>query len=229
MRMTLAAHFRELKRRVIYSGLFFLLAFIVGFFIAPYFSNFITRPLTEAAQNAELIYTGIYDGLSIQFKLAGLFAILVSSPFILYQTFRYIAPALEAKEKKVIVPMLIISPILFLSGAAFAYFVLLPIMFEFMASIADPNIRMLPDMKNYLSFGIDILRAFGIAFQLPLVFILLNKISILPKKRLWRFSRYVIVGIFVLAAVLTPPDFLSQVLLAFPLLVLFFGSFLFMR
>ena len=228
-KMTLAAHFRELKIRVVYSGLFFVAAFALGFFIAPYAGPALTRPLLAAAKNAELIYTGIYDGLSIQFSLAGLFAILFSAPFLIYQAFGYVAPALKKNERRVIIPMLFASPVLFLSGAAFAYFILLPIMFEFMAGIADPNIRLLPDMKNYLAFGLNILRAFGVAFQLPLVLILLNRTGVLSRMRLMRAARYVIVGIFVLAAVLTPPDLLSLIVLALPLTGLFFASFLFMR
>ena len=229
MKMTLAAHFRELKFRVIYSAVFFLSVFVMGFVIAPHTGFFITRPLLAAAQDAELIYTGIADGLSIQFRLAGLFAILTSLPFLIYQAFRYIAPALKKTERQVVVPILFASPILFFSGAAFAYYILLPVMFEFMASMADPGIRLLPGMMNYLSFGLDILRAFGIAFQLPLVLILLNRTDILSREKLFRFSRYMVVGIFVLSAVLTPPDLLSLIILAIPLLALFFASFLFMK
>ena len=228
-RMTLAAHFRELKSRIIYSALFFLATLIMGFFAAPYMHSIMTAPLLSSVDHAELIYTGLSDGLAIQFRLAGLFAVLTSMPFVLFQVFKYVAPALKRTEKRLIIPLMILSPVLFVMGASFAYFLLLPLMFEFMAGLANPEIRLLPDMKNYLKFSIDILRAFGIAFQLPLFLVLLNRTGVVSRQWLMKSSRYMIVGIFVLAAVLTPPDLLSLVLLALPLLVLFFASFLFMK
>ena len=226
--MTLMQHFRELKSRIVWSLLFFSAAFLAGLYIAPMSQKILTAPLLDIWGKGTLIYTGIADSLTIQFSLAGLFAMMVSTPFFLYQLWAYVSPALKKTERRVAVPLLIISPALFLAGAAFAYFVLLPIMFEFFIEIGDGSITLLPNVKNYLSFSIDILKAFGFAFQFPLALVLLNRAGVISKKAIFSKSRYIIVAVFILAAVLTPPDVVSQVALALPLLALFGLSFLFM-
>ena len=228
MKMTLMQHFKELRNRVLWSLLFFVLAFVAGFYFSPMVQDFIMAPLMNVWKSGEMIYTGIEDALMIQFSLAGLFAMLASMPFVLYHLWKYVAPALKQNEKKIIVPLIIVSPLLFISGAAFAYFILLPMMFEFFISIGSDSVKMLPNVKNYLSFSIDILKAFGLAFQFPLVLIILNRAKLLSRKSVLSLSRYIIVGIFILAAILTPPDIISQIALALPLVVLFALSLLFM-
>ena len=228
MKMTLMQHFKELKSRVVWSLAVFILAFIAGLYIAPLLQEFITAPLFEVWENPSMIYTGIADGLTVQFSLAGLFALLVSMPFILWQLWRYAAPALKKNEKKIAIPILIMSPVLFLSGAAFAYFVLMPIMFSFFIEVAGDSAAMMPNVKNYLSFSVDLLKAFGLAFQFPLILVLLNRAGMVSKRQIFSKGRYIIVGIFILSAMLTPPDIISQIVLALPLVALFGLSFLFM-
>ncbi|MDR1826189.1 MAG: twin-arginine translocase subunit TatC [Rickettsiales bacterium] len=227
-KMTLMQHFRELKRRVVWSLAFFCAAFAMGLFVADALQSIITAPLFDVWAEPTMIYTGIADGLAIQFSLAGLFALFISAPFVLYQVWRYVSPALKRDEKKIAVAVLLASPILFLSGASFAYFILLPIMFAFFLQIAPETAAMMPNVKTYLVFSLDLLKAFGLAFQFPLILILLNRTGVLSKKQLASMGRYFIVGIFIVAAVLTPPDIVSQIALALPLVVLFGLSFLFM-
>ena len=226
--MTLNGHFRELKKRVVWALAFFAAAFVTGLYLSDIVQDFIVGPLIKIWPHPTMIYTGIADGLSIQFSLAGLFAIFVSAPFILFQSWRYVSPALKPNEKRFAVPILTLSPALFLSGAAFAYFVLLPIVFKFFLEIGAAGVNMMPNMKDYLSFSIDLLKAFGFAFQFPLILVMLNRAGIFSKKQILNAGRYIIVGIFAVAAVLTPPDVISQIALALPLVLLFGVSFLFM-
>ena len=226
--MTLIQHFKELKKRIIYSLVFFVAAFALGLYIAPALSDLIVAPLLNVWDNPTLIYTGIADGLMVQFSLAGFFALFVSIPVILWHIWGYSAPALKKNEKRILLPILIMSPMLFAAGAAFAYFVLLPIMFGFFIDIAADNAQMMPNFKNYLAFSVNLLRAFGLAFQFPLIMVLLNRAGVVSKKQVLSKGRYIVVGVFILATVLTPPDILSQILLALPLLVLFGLSLFFM-
>jgi len=227
-KMTLLHHFVELKNRVIWSLAVFVAAFIVGFYIAPMLQDFILAPLFGVWDNPFMIYTGIADGLTVQFSLAGLFALLVSIPFVLWQLWKYIAPALKKDEKKLAIPILLASPILFLMGAGFAYFILMPIMFGFFIDVAGSSATMMPNVKSYLSFSVDLLKAFGFAFQFPLVLVLLNRAGVVSKQQIFSKGRYIIVGIFILSAILTPPDVVSLIALALPLIALFGLSFLFM-
>jgi sec-independent protein translocase protein TatC len=228
MQMTLMGHFRELKRRIVWSLVYFCTAVAAGFWIAPFLQDAIMAPITKVWADPQMIYTGIADGLSIEFSLAGLFALIASLPFFLWQMWAYVSPALRRAERKIAAGALVMSPVLFAAGAAFAYFALLPMMFRFFLSVGG-DAALLPNMKNYLSFSIGILRSFGLAFQMPLVLILLNRAGIFSRRQIARLGRYAVVTIFVIAAVLTPPDIVSQVALALPLIALFALSFLFMK
>lgn len=228
MKMTLMGHFRELKRRVVWSLLFFCSAFVAGLYMAPVLQDFIVRPLIGVLPDPAMIYTGIADAFALQFSMAGLFAMLVSIPFVLWHAWAYVSPGLKNGEKKIAVPILILSPMLFISGAAFAYFILFPIIFKFFVEIGGPDISMLPNAVDYLSFSIGMLKAFGFAFQFPLILVLLNRSGLASRKQILSAARYIIVGVFVISAILTPPDIISQIALAAPLIVLFGLSFLFM-
>ncbi|MCL1902415.1 MAG: twin-arginine translocase subunit TatC [Alphaproteobacteria bacterium] len=235
-KMTLLQHFTELRRRVMWVLLFLTLAFGAGWFAAPYLQEFLAAPLlnAKAAAHADdiMLYTKLTDGLMIQFSLAGLFAIFATCPFFLYQAWAFIAPGLKRPERRLVGPMLIMSPILFLAGAAFAYYFLFPIIFAFFLEMnrggALPTV-FFPVITDYLSFVINMLKVFGVTFQLPLILVLLNRIGVLTRAAVVKSRRYAIVGFFVLAAILTPPDLLSMVLLALPLWALFEISILFMK
>lgn len=232
MKMTLMQHFVELRRRVLWVVLIFAAAFGLGWFLSPYMQQFLTQPLLAVWPDGSMLYTGLADGLLIQFSLATLLALIVTLPAVLWHIWAFVAPGLHKNEKQLILPILILSPILFLLGAAFAFYVLFPFVFKFFVDLnqsAQVPAVLLPAVRDYLSFSIGLLKVFGIAFQLPLVLVLLNRLGILSRAMIIKSRRYAIVFIFVLSAILTPPDIVSQVLLALPMWGLFELSILFMK
>lgn len=230
--MTLMQHFSELRRRILWTALIFACAFVCGWYVAPVLQEFLTAPLLSVWGEGALIYTGLTDGLMIQFSLATLFALVVIAPVVLWHVWAFVAPGLKKNERGFISPILIMSPILFLLGAAFAFYFLFPIVFKFFVELnqsAPVPAVLLPAARDYLTFAIGLLKVFGVAFQLPLVLVLLNRIGVLPRARVLKMRRYAIVFIVIAAAILTPPDIVSQILLALPMWALFEISILFMR
>lgn len=232
MKMTLMQHFSELRRRILWIFLIFAASFGVGWFIAPVVQEFLTLPLFSVWADGTMLYTGLSDGILIQFKLAGLFALFISFPSVLWHIWSFISPGLKVQEKKFILPILVLSPLLFLLGAAFAFYILFPFVFKFLIDLNSastvPSV-VLPVITDYLSFTIGLLKIFGLAFQLPLILVLLNRVGILSRDAIVKFRRYAVVIIVLIAAVLTPPDIVSQCLLAFPMWGLFEISILFMK
>lgn len=230
--MTLMQHFSELRRRVLWVALIFALCFVFGWWIAPFLQQFLTQPLMAVWPDGELLYTGLSDGLMIHFSLATLFSLIVILPVALWHVWAFVSPGLKESERKIIWPLLIASPILFLLGAGFAFYFLFPVVFRFFVELNQsapvPNMLM-PVARDYLTFAIGLLKVFGVAFQLPLVLILLNRIGVLSRVAVLKMRRYAIVFIIVLAAILTPPDVVSQIMLALPMWGLFEISILFMR
>lgn len=230
--MTILQHFSELRRRVLWSALIFAVMFVVGWFVAPLLQQVMVMPLLNVWPDGVLLYTGLADGLMINFSLAALFALLITLPVVLYQAWAFVAPGLKKNERGFIFPILIMSPLLFLLGVGFAFYVLFPFAFKFFIELNQsspvPSV-LLPAMKDYLTFAIKMLKVFGVAFQLPLIMVLLNRIGVLGRSRVIQMRRYAIVFIVVIAAILTPPDVVSQILLALPMWFLFEISILFMR
>ncbi len=230
--MTLMQHFSELRRRVLWVALIFALCFVFGWWIAPFLQQFLTQPLMAVWPDGELLYTGLSDGLMIHFSLATLFSLIVILPVALWHVWAFVSPGLKESERKIIWPLLIASPILFLLGAGFAFYFLFPVVFRFFVELnqsAPVPSMLMPVARDYLTFAIGLLKVFGVAFQLPLVLILLNRIGVLSRVAVLKMRRYAIVFIIVLAAILTPPDVVSQIMLALPMWVLFEISILFMR
>lgn len=232
MKMTLMQHFSELRHRILWTVVVFLFAFGLGWIIAPYTESALIKPLLDVWNDATLLYTKLTDGLMIRFSLSTLVALIITIPVLMWQIWAYVAPGLHKNEKQFLVPIFVFSPMLFVCGAAFAFYVLFPFVFKFFLEIsATTNLPtvLLPAAKSYLSFAIDLLKVFGVAFQLPLVMIVLNRIGILSKTTANKSRKYVIICIFIAAAVLTPPDIISQILLAVPMWLLFEISLLFMK
>lgn len=231
-KMTMMQHFSELRRRILWCACVFAIAFIGGWYLSPFIQNVLTQPLLSVWPDGLFLYTGLSDGLMVRLSLSGLFALFVIIPVVLWHVWAFVKPGLKKSEQKFIFPVLIMSPILFVAGAAFAFYFLLPIVFRFFVDLnqtADvPNV-LLPAVRDYLRFAIGLLKVFGIAFQLPLVLVLLNRIGVLKKSLVVKFRRYAIVLIVLFAAILTPPDVVSQLLLAIPMWLLFEFSILFMR
>ena len=231
-KMTLGQHFAELRRRILWTLGVFVLALVAGWYLSPWMQMVITQPLFNVWPDGELLYSGLADGLMIRFSLSVLFSLFVTTPFALWQLWAFVAPGLHQGERRTIWPILIFSPLLFVMGAAFALYILFPFVFGFFIELNQsapvPTI-ILPAATDYLAFAIGMLKVFGVAFQLPLVLVLLNRIGILSRARAVRMRRYAIVLIVVVAAVLTPPDVVSQIVLALPMWGLFELSLLFMH
>lgn len=231
-KMTLMQHFSELRRRILWTLLIFAVAFVVGWGVAPKLQVFLTQPLLSVWNDAELLYAGLADGLMIRLSLATLFAMIVILPVALWHVWAFVAPGLKKHERGLVWPLLIMSPILFLLGAAFAFYFLLPITFGFFVDLNHsaqvPSVVM-PGMRDYLGLAIGMLKVFGVAFQLPLVMVMMNRIGVLKRESAVKMRRYAIVFIIIVAAILTPPDVVSQILLAVPMWLLFEISILFMR
>lgn len=232
MKMTLLQHFSELRRRLLWTLVVFVFSFGLGWIVAPYVELFLTKPLLNIWNDATLLYTGLSDGLMIQFSLATLVALIVTIPVLMWHIWAYVAPGLHKNEKQFLLPIFLFSPILFVCGVAFAFYVLFPIVFKFFIDLNEntsvPAV-LFPAMRGYLIFVIDLLKVFGVAFQLPLVMVILNRIGVLSKASAIKSRRYIIILIFVMAAVLTPPDIVSQILLAVPMWLLFEASLFFMQ
>jgi sec-independent protein translocase protein TatC len=230
-KMTLMEHFSELRRRLLWCAFIFLMAFIFGWYVAPSVQEFLTMPLLNV-WDGNLLYNAITDGLMIRLSLSMVVALIVVIPVALWHVWAFVAPGLKKNEKKFIWPLMIASPILFLIGAAFAFYILFPFVFGFFIELnKSSNVPaiVLPAVRDYLSFAISLLKVFGVAFQLPILMIFLNRIGVLPRSRVVAMRRYAIILVVVVAAVLTPPDIVSQVLLAVPMWLLFELSVLFMR
>ncbi len=221
--MSLTDHLAELRKRLSRA----LIAVGVGFFACYYFKEWIfdiiTRPLTAALpKNSYLIYTGLTEAFFVYMKLAFFASIIVTSPFILYQIWKFISPGLLAHEKKYVVPFVISSSLLFISGILFGYFVALPPAFEFFVSFNNKYLQALISFSDYLSLFVTFLLGFGLSFELPVFIFFLAKLGIVNAQMLSKQRRYAILVIFIVAAILTPsPDALSQILMAIPLMFLY--------
>ena len=231
-KMTMLQHFSELRRRILWTFAAFCFAFLFGWFVSPFVQDFLSAPLMNIWSDGAMLYAGVSDGFMIRMSLALLVAIIIVIPIALWQIWAFVEPGLKVKERRFIFPILILSPVLFVIGAGFAFWVLLPFVFRFFIemneSLTVPSL-MLPIARDYLFFSVSLLKVFGIAFQLPLVMVLLNRLGILSRESAIKMRRYAIVIIVVFAAVLTPPDVVSQILLAVPMWLLFESSILFMR
>ena len=228
-------HLIELRTRLLRCVLALALAFPLCFYFADDIFGFLVRPLTAAfpAGEGKLIYTKLYEAFFVELKVSLFAAFLIAFPIIANQLWAFVAPGLYAKEKKAFLPFLIATPVLFTCGAALAYFIVMPTAFRFFLDFEGTRgglkMEALPGTGDYLSLVMQFILAFGISFLLPVLLLLLNRAGIVSREQLIRARRYVIVGIVALAAVVTPPDVISQLMLAIPLLLLFEGTLLFMR
>lgn len=223
-------HLIELRTRLVRCVIALTVAFAVCLYFADEIFGFLVRPLTQAFPEGQgkLIYTQLYEAFFVELKVALFAAFFISFPIIANQLWAFVAPGLYAREKKAFLPFLFATPILFTGGAALAYYVVMPTAFRwflgFEGTVGGLSIEALPGTGNYLSLVMQFILAFGISFLLPVLLLLLNRAGIVSRSQLAKARRYVIVGVFILAAVVTPPDPGSQVILAIPLLLLFEGS-----
>ena len=228
-------HLIELRTRLLRAFMALAVAFAVCFYFADEIFGFLVRPLTAAfpAGEGRLIYTKLYEAFFVEIKVALFAAFFLSFPIIANQLWAFVAPGLYAKEKRAFLPFLIATPVLFTLGAAMAYFVVMPTAFSWFLGFEGERgglqLEALPGTGDYLSLVMQFILAFGISFLLPVLLMLLNRAGIVTRDQLVGARRYVVVGVFILAALITPPDIVSQLLLATPLLLLFEGSLILMR
>lgn len=224
-KLPLTAHLEELRKRLIYSFLAIGLAFALSYAFIKEIVGFLMRPLVQTLpKDSSLVFTAVPEAFFTYFKAALLAGIFFCAPFLLYQIWAFVSPGLYEREKKYIFPYLFVSSVFFLGGALFCYFIVFPVVFRFFLSFATESIRPLPAIKEYLTFTIKLLLAFGLLFQWPPLILFLSRMGVVSAKTLSANRKYAILAIFVAAAVLTPPDLVSQLLLAGPLLVMYEGS-----
>ena len=217
-------HLIELRRRLLWSVAALGVAFVGCLYVARPIFAFLVQPLLRAGQG-KIIYTDIFEAFFVEIKVALFAALMIAFPVIATQIWRFVAPGLYAQEKRAFLPFLLMTPILFTAGAAMAYYVAMPIALTYLlgysGNIGGIQQEALPGVGNYLNFVTKFIFGFGVAFLLPVVLMLLERAGIVTRDQLKKGRRYAIVAIVAVAAVLTPPDIFSQVLLSVPLYLLY--------
>lgn len=223
-KMPLLDHLIELRSRLLWSFLALAVAFGVSIYFARPILAFLVQPLLASGQD-KLIYTAIFEAFFVEIKVAFFAAAFFSFPVFATQLWRFVAPGLYAKEKRAFLPFLLATPILFTIGAAMAYYLAIPVALNYLlgfgGNVGGVEQQALPGVDNYLNFVMKFIFGFGISFLLPVLLMLLEKAGIITLAQLKGGRRYAIVGAFAIAAVLTPPDVVSQLLLAIPLCILY--------
>ena len=225
------SHLTELRSRLIHSFIFLFVFFILCYFFAEYLYGFLVEPYAQAVKNdgteRRLIFTALQETFLTYLKVAFFASFFVTSPFILIQVWKFIAPGLYDHEKSAIMPYMVVTPILFFLGGALVYYLIMPLAIKFFISfessglITNLPIQLEAKVNEYLSLIMKLIFAFGLSFQLPVVLSLLARVGVVDSEFLKKRRKYVVVIIFTAAAILTPPDPITQIGLAIPLLILY--------
>ena len=231
--MPLLEHLVELRRRLLWSAAAFMIAFFICYYYSAAIYAFLARPLAEVLKgqpNTQLIFTQLYEAFFTYLKVAMFGALFISFPLLATQLWLFVAPGLYRSEKRAMLPFLVATPILFLMGASLAYYFVFPYAWRFFLSFQSPTgggglpIVAMPRVSEYLALVMKLILAFGVAFEMPVGLSLLAKVGIITSVQLKSYRRYAYVGMFVIAAVLAPPDIFTQTGLAVPLILLYEGS-----
>lgn len=218
----LMAHLIELRERTVKAAISVLIVFVA---MSPFMKeifDWLSKPLMVALPDgAKLLSTGVVAPFMVPLKVTLFCAFVVALPYVLYQFWAYIAPALYKREKRLALPVIVSSVLMFAVGMVYCYFVVFRMVFQFIAGFSPDSVNFAPDIDSYFSFVIMMFFAFGLTFEVPIFVMVLNRVGMASAKRLKKIRPYVIVGAFVVAAIFTPPDVLSQLLLALPLVVLY--------
>ncbi len=218
----LVAHLIELRNRTVRAAISVLIIFAC---LSPFMKeifDFLSKPLMVALpQGVKLLATGVVAPFMVPLKVTLFVAFVIALPFVLYQLWAYVAPALYRREKRLALPVIISGVTMFGVGMAYCYFIVFGMVFKFIAGFSPESVNFAPDIDSYFSFVLTMFFAFGITFEVPILVMVLNYVGLATKEKLVKARPFVIVGAFVLAAIFTPPDVLSQLLLAVPLVVLY--------
>jgi len=221
-KLPFTAHLEELRQRLIVCSIAILIGFCIAYGFKEQLFHILMKPLIAAMGKGEkLIFTGLAEAFFTYLKVAFLGGLMLSSPVIIYEFWMFVAPGLYAEERRLMLPVVFLSSFFFIGGALFGYFIVFPLGFEFFLAFADENIQAMPSMKEYLSFSATMLLAFGVVFELPLVITFLARLGVVSVEFLRKNRKYAILLIFIVAAILTPPDVISQIMMAIPLMILY--------
>jgi sec-independent protein translocase protein TatC len=227
---TLISHLLELRDRLIRAMIAVALVFLPCMFYSNQIFTFVATPLKEKLpKGTQLIATTVMSPFTTPFKLSLFVAVFIAMPYIIYQVWAFVAPGLYRHEKRFAVPLLVSSIVLFYVGIVFAYFFVFPVMFQFFAASTPRGVSMMTDITAYLDFVLTMFLAFGAAFEVPIAVVLLVLTGVVRLEKLKENRGYVLIGIFVVAALLTPPDAVSQCIMAIPMYLLYEGGLLMAR
>jgi sec-independent protein translocase protein TatC len=219
---TFISHLIELRDRLLRVLIAVGVVFVILFPFASELYDLLAYPMMRALpEGSKMIATGVVAPFLIPVKVAAMVAFAVALPYVLHQVWAFVAPGLYAHERRLVVPLVVASTVLFFVGVAFCYFIVFGVVFDFVYKIAPRSISVAPDIENYLSFVITLFLAFGVTFEVPIVVLILVRMGAVTIEQLTHIRPYFIVGAFVIAAIVTPPDVLSQLLLAIPMCVLY--------
>lgn len=219
---TFISHLVELRNRVLKATATILVVFLCLMPWAGTIYDLLALPMMAALpEGSRMIATGVITPFLVPVKVTLLVAFLIALPVVLYQAWAFIAPGLYAHEKRLVMPLVLSSSILFIAGVAFCYYLVFGMVFKFINEFAPASITVAPDIESYFGFVMTLFVAFGLTFEVPVVVIVLVRMGIISVQKLREIRPYVVVGAFILAAVVTPPDVVSQLLLALPLCVLY--------
>ena len=227
---TLMSHLLELRDRLMRAMLALLVAFVPAAIYANELFTLVAKPLlAKLPSGTTLIATSVTSPFMTPFKVAFFVSLFAAMPVVIYQIWAFVAPGLYRREKRFAVPLLVSSVLLFYVGVVFAYLVVFPLMFSYLVGTAPEGVKYIPDMTSYLDFVLTMFFAFGIAFEVPIAVVLLVLTGIVKVESMSKHRGYVIIGIFVVAAILTPPDAISQCIMAIPMYLLYEGGLVMAR
>ena len=222
--LTIKEHFNDLKSCIIQTGIVFIISFCISYYFIEEILSFLLKPLFDSG-HSKVISTGLAEIFIAYIKLSFYIALAISFPVLLYKIYGFIAPGLYPKEKKIALTIMIFSPILFYLGALFVFFIVMPKAWSFFLGFQikneDMSIILEAKVNEYVSIAISFMFAFGLAFQLPIIMIMLALFKFVTIDMLRKYRRFVVIIIFTIAAILTPPDVFSQIALAIPMLILY--------
>ncbi|MGW8187337.1 MAG: twin-arginine translocase subunit TatC [Desulfobacterales bacterium] len=221
-KLPFTAHLEELRKRLIICFVAVGIGFVISYGFKEYLFQILVHPLVKVMRPGDsLIFTGLPEAFFTYLKVAFLAGLMLSAPVIIYEFWVFVAPGLYDKEKRLLLPIVFLSTFFFIGGALFGYFLVFPWGFKFFLGFASDTIRPMPSMKEYLGFSAKLLLAFGLVFELPLLLTFLARLGIVSVEFLKKNRKYAILIFFIGAAILTPPDVVTQVMMALPLILLY--------